>query len=190
MIEVAWARGVTCIAAAGNDGEPVLRYPACLSRVVSVGATFDASFTYAPAEAGTNPAITFNQVGGSFYADCNHTQSVAVDGIVCFSNRSLCMDFVAPGYRITSVMMGSTSSSLSSYGTSASAAHVTGALALLQQVAPGWSREQLLDLLHATAREVPLHPSAPTGARVHRVDVGSAADAVMRNTANDWLVYE
>lgn len=190
-INNAFDAGIVCIAAAGNDGDTVLRYPACLSNVVSVGATFDANFAHAPSTADDYPTTgTFNQLGGVFFANCNHTSPVVPDQLVCFSNRNTCMDFAAPGYLITTTRLGSTTQNINGFGTSQSTAHVTGALALLQEAAPELTAAEMLQLLHETAVEIPLNPAVPSGAQLDRIDIRRAVDTALKNAVADWIVFE
>jgi subtilisin family serine protease len=189
-IDTAAAHGVLCVAATGNDGASVLRYPACLSTVISVGSTFDQAYPYVPNAAGDYPTTgTFRATGGSTFADCNHVTPVVADQLACFSNRSTCMDFVAPGYCITTALLGSTTANINTYGTSLSAAQVTGVLALLQGAALGKSNAQLLALLHQTATKVPLDESLPTGSQADRVDILAAIKTARDSKADHWTLY-
>jgi subtilisin family serine protease len=186
----AFDEGIVCIGAAGNDGDTVLRYPACLSKVVSVGSSFDTNYAFAPSTAQQFPTTgTFNQLAGGFFAECNHTTPVIPDQLACFSNRNPCMDFAAPGYRITSVLMGSTENNLDGFGTSQATAHVTAALALLQQADGALSSAELLQLLHDTAVEIPQNQASPGGTQVDRIDVRRAVDRALHNGVGDWMLY-
>ncbi len=84
------AAGIVLFASSGNDAEGGgITDPACLSSVISVGATYDA-------DVGTMHW---------FESGCTDTQT-ATDQIACFSNVSSDLDLLAPGSRILSSGLG------------------------------------------------------------------------------------
>jgi parallel beta-helix repeat protein len=121
------AEGIALFAASGNDASDYrIDMPACLSNVISVGAVYDAD------------------VGERTYQDCTDT-TTAPDQIACFSNVSNVLDLLAPGARITSMNRygGTTIES----GTSMACPHAAAMAALLLQVNPDLSPEDLRILM-------------------------------------------
>jgi subtilisin family serine protease len=88
------------------------------------------------------------------------------DSFAVFSNRASFMSLFAPGVRINSSVP--TSSFLNFDGTSASAAAVSGAWALVMQQNPGFSVAQALNLLRTTGLTIPVAGGIP------RVRLGDA----------------
>lgn len=116
-IRAAYQHGISLVAAAGNDGDPGLKFPARYPEVTSVGST------------GKDDQIsTFSQFGAY-------------------------LDVVAPGEKIVSTWLGNKFRSLS--GTSMSAAHVTGVLALLKSAEPQASIEDHRRLLISQCERLP-----------------------------------
>lgn len=183
VIARALAEDIHCIAPAGNDGPDGLdmRAPACLDSVLSVGATYDAAFLRAP------PSDSFSYYGMT--ADCADEDTAPYDP-ACFGCRGACLDILAPGYRIASCGLGG--GILESFGTSASAAHITGVLALMQSGAPHRSGDNLLDLLTQTALAFQIDdPSAPDFETTYlHVDALAAVGAAAGAASGPWTVYD
>lgn len=176
---------MTLIAAAGNDGVSdddldgegdSLRAPACFSQVISVGATYDSTFTRAPYVG------DFSALGAPCY-----DLSIGANDIACFSSRNRCLDFVAPGYEIVAAGLGG--STTARYGTSQAAAHVTGTLALVESIKPGLDSDTILQMLRdaAVATQDPLFIAAS----YPRIDASATATLLQTlNDARHWTVFE
>lgn len=109
-VELLRSVDIATVAAAGNDAATdALAAPACLSAVISVGAS---------CEAGPDDSFC---TGG-------------VDSIATYSNVSSLLSLLAPGSYITSSIPGNSYETLS--GTSLAAPHVAAAIALLRQQSP------------------------------------------------------
>jgi subtilisin family serine protease len=161
------AIGVVVVASAGNtsDYRFVVGSPSNADRAVSVAATQH----------------------GTLRASDGAVQRV--DTIAAFSSRgprvgdaSLKPDLAAPGAGITSAASGAGALSLS--GTSMAAPHVAGALALLRQLHPTWSSEEIKALAMNTAYPLVrsgLSPAstlyAPSRTGAGRIDLPAAARA-------------
>ena len=105
------AAGIILFASSGNDAEGGgITDPACLSSVISVGATYDAD------------------VGFMHWSVCNDSQTAA-DQIACFSNVSSDLDLLAPGSRILSSGLGG--GIISNSGTSMASPHAAALAALI-----------------------------------------------------------
>lgn len=118
-IDQARSAGTLCIAAAGNESQPPVRYPAALSHVVAVGASgFDV----------TGPVPETNAVFRPENADKIGTGDVYLSTISSFGKKLLCL---APGTAIASTVPSKSGQPLyaSQVGSSDSVAITTGVLA-------------------------------------------------------------
>jgi serine protease len=145
-IEYASQHGVVMVAAAGNQGVPVVSYPAAFRDVISVGAT----------------ALPQDR-GGPFWRLLSSIERAG------YSNHSYKIDVVAPGGQIEgdldqngfpeAVLAQTFSSSDRSKfeytfyaGTSQATALVTGVVAVMKAMRPSLTPYELRGLLHDTAR--------------------------------------
>ena len=156
--------GVAVVAAAGNgafvNGQPAyqnytnnMSWPACISSVISVGNT-------------VGPKID-RTIGSGFTTD-----QIWIDSLI--SSQT---DLLAPGADIeSSVATGPTNYGFN-YGSSMSAPHVAGAIAVLKSKNPETSVNTLLNALKVTG--VSITDQRPTGRHtVKRIDVGSALSLI------------
>lgn len=137
---------VVVVAAAGNAGDTyyVVNSPGVADRAISVASsTLDGV---------TVPRSNVREVVGGSVAP-------TADSLSSFSARgprrldaSLKPDIAAPGDRIVSARAGSGNGALTIGGTSMATPHVAGAMALLRQLRPGWSVEELKAVLINSAR--------------------------------------
>ena len=142
--------------------------------MISVGATYDSDFARAP-QAGTFPLVS-----------CYDT-SPTMGQIACFSSRVPGLDFVAPGYLIQSCQLGG--GSTQDFGTSLAAAHVTGALALLQSGVNKWTpADRLIDALKKTADPAP-DPEEPS-TTYPAINVWRAVTEGGLNQAEGWEFFQ
>ncbi len=150
------ARGTLTVSSAGNEGNKTQTgAPACLSQAIGVGAVYD----------GNIGTISFGCTDGS----------TSADQITCFSNSSVAVDLLAPGAAITSSGMGGGLAGFA--GTSQAAPHVAGALALLLQVKPAATADQLEAALKASGQPI---TDPGNGISIPRLNVEVAVDAIKR----------
>lgn len=145
-VEALRAAGIAVVASAGNEGlRGAMSYPACLSSVVSVGATCDTG----PDDAGC---------------------ATGLDGIASYSNVAPGTSLVAPGSHVTSSVPGGGLDTFD--GTSMAAPHVAGAWALLKQRWPAITVPEALATFrdHGVMVDDVRHGGAVTGLR--RLDLG------------------
>ena len=146
------ARGTAVVASSGNGAAVgAIHAPACVSGVWGVGATYDAPVA----------SIEFGVCGDS---------SVHADDIVCFSNTSAALSFLAPGAIITT--SGRSGRTQRSVGTSMSSPHVAGAAAVLFGMKPSASVSEIETVLRATGKPV---LDSRNGLTFPRIDVSAAA---------------
>ncbi len=132
--------GVLVVAAGGNSGDAYYQVnsPGVADRAISVAATSTA---------------------GLGAADGDTEPTAAIDTIASFSARGprrgdsvLKPEIAAPGVSIRSASAGTGQGSASYSGTSMATPFVAGAAALLRQLHPGWTVEEIKALLLNTAR--------------------------------------
>lgn len=158
------ARGVSIVAASGNDGVvDRIQFPACHASVLAVGGTYDAPGSYS------------HLING---VTCDDT-AAGRDQVACFSNSSPGIDLLAPGAPILSAKLGRGATTMS--GTSMAAPHVAGALALMLQVSHGaLPVEQAERILKSTG--VPV-TDARNGITTPRIDIAAAVAATPHATS-------
>jgi len=150
------ARGTLTVSSAGNEAnKSQIGAPACLSQAIGVGAVYDANV-------GT---ISYGCTDGS----------TSADKIACFSNSSVAVDLLAPGAAITSSGMGGGVAGFA--GTSQAAPHVAGALALLLQVKPTATADELETALKASGQPI---ADPGNGIAAPLIDVRTAVDQIKR----------
>lgn len=128
------ARGTVLVAASGNDHATTgIRPPACVSGVLSVGAIYHTNLPSASLLGCTD-------------------KPAQVDRVTCFSNSAAQLDLLAPGYGVPTAFK--TFGIASASGTSFSAPHVAGAVALLRQIDPQLTPDAIEQVLESTGRPI------------------------------------
>jgi hypothetical protein len=159
--------GVVVVTSSGNDGATnAMAVPACASDTIAVGATYDYSGT-----------LLF--CCRTFFGFCARicSESFTVDEVTFFSNGGTGLDVVAPGSIITSVDAGSSGFKDLS-GTSMSAPHVSGLVALLLGEDPTLLPKDIREIIRATAKDIPPQ-GADNAAGYGRVDAIAALEATV-----------
>ncbi len=119
--------GVLAFAASGNNGSKLgISYPACEASVVSVGAVYDADV-------------------GSFGCDA----TTEADQVACFSQSSDDLDLLAPGATILSASRDADLQAVLS-GTSMASPHAAGLAALIKQITPSMTPDDIEQFLKST----------------------------------------
>jgi subtilisin family serine protease len=151
------------IAASGNQGQGAdlafhdgVADPACVAGVVSVGAVYD------------------DELGQDFDANYCTEATANEDKVSCFSQTATFLSILAPGARINTANANSGDHTI---GTSFAAPHVAGAWAVLRSVFPSTeTRQETLDRLTRTGRDVNDHRVLPNGRIKPRLDLLAALD--------------
>jgi len=145
------ARGTVLVASSGNDGWPKgMRPPACISDVISVGAVYHT-----------------NLASASFLGSCTD-KPAEIDRVTCFSNSAWYLDLLAPGYHVPTAYKNGVANV---DGTSFSAPHVAGAVAILRQIDPQLTPDAIEELLESTGRPI---VDSRSGLTTPRLDVFAA----------------
>ncbi|MFT4570117.1 MAG: subtilisin family serine protease [Hyphomicrobiaceae bacterium] len=148
--------GVLLVAASGNNGSLTsMGSPACISDIISVGATYDADAL------------------GSAFSDCNDP-TAQTDDITCFTNRNSDTDLMAPGAYVRSTRNGGGSESRA--GTSMASPVVAGCAALMREVDPGISPFDIEAILKNTGKTI---TDPENGRGFQRVDCEGAVLATI-----------
>jgi subtilisin family serine protease len=144
--------GVIVVAAAGNSGDAyyLVNSPGVADRAISVAATSNAGLG----------VVGLGVVGlAAAEGDGGNDPSAVIDTIASFSARgprrgdsALKPEIAAPGVSISSAAAGTGKGAASYSGTSMATPFVAGAAALLRQLHPGWTVEEIKALLLNTAR--------------------------------------
>lgn len=126
------AAGIPVFVASGNDGFiNGISHPACLSKVIAVGAVTDAAFNPDPF------------CGGSYSAD----------RITCYSNSGVPLDILAPSHCARSTKKGGGLEDCFS-GTSAATPYAAGVAAQILSIRPQTTPAQLRNALMSTGRPI------------------------------------
>lgn len=161
--------GIPVVIASGNNGhEQGISHPACVPGAISVGAVYDNNLGREPdgsAEYCLNDPCT---------QTC-HDDNAVTDNFTCFSNRGSNLSLLAPGCRINSTNY-SAADVRDRCGTSMAAPHVSGAIALLLQLKPDLTSEQMRDVLNITGKEI--IDAGYSNFSFRRIDVFKAISAV------------
>jgi subtilisin family serine protease len=158
LVDAFRARGTLVFVSAGNNGSTnSIQVPGCIQNVTSVGATYDANF----------PSVSFTGI-------CTDAPA-AVDQITCFTNSNVTLDLLAPGAIITSTGRGGGTSSF--LGTSQASPHCAGAAAILMEVQPLLTPDEIESILKATGKPI---FDARNGTITPRIDLLAAVQSVQR----------
>ncbi|MGH9459215.1 MAG: S8 family peptidase [Thermoanaerobaculia bacterium] len=134
MVERLRDVGAIVVAPSGNDANAAgIGLPACLEAAVAVGAVYDAD------------------IGAARHAVCTDG-TTAPDQVCCFSNSGAALDLLAPGAAITTGLVGGRVGTV--VGTSYAAAHVAGAAAILMQLDPSRTVDEIEQILRASGKPV------------------------------------
>ena len=129
------ARGTLVFLSSGNQASTTqMASPACVQNSMSVGAVYD----------GNNNSVTFPSV-------CTDATTTA-DQVTCFTNSNNTLDLLGPGAVITSTGKGGGRSSY--IGTSQASPHCAGAAAILLQINPALTPDDIDSILKSTGKPV------------------------------------
>lgn len=143
VVEQLVSAGVAVFASSGNEGCATgVGFPACLSRVIAVGAVYDA-------DVGGKGFLNVScEAGGT----CDDPTTDA-DQIACFSNSGPPLDILAPSLCASTPGLG-TSTQPCFGGTSAASPYAAGVAAQLLSGRPGTSPARLREALKTTGRPI------------------------------------
>lgn len=113
-------------AVSGSSFTDGIGYPACTLGAVAVGATYPVGLP-----------------DKQMFSSCTDPGPISVDQIACFSQDGALLDILAPGVNIDAA-------GIQMSGTSQAAPHVTGAAAVLAQVRPSSTSDDLLSFLRTS----------------------------------------
>lgn len=145
------ANGVVVVAASGNEGySNALATPACASGSIAVGATYKADYPRCE-----DSQSSFDWCLDFFCFSSCTDNSPSADQLVCFSNQSDNLDVTAPGSVIWSA---SVTSITEMSGTSMASPHVAGLAALILDMDPTLTPEDVRQIIREGATDM-----GPTG---------------------------
>jgi len=129
------ARGTLVFISSGNQASTTqMGSPACVQNSMSVGAVYD----------GNNNSVTFPSV-------CTDATTTA-DQVTCFTNSNSTLDLLGPGAVITSTGRGGGRSSY--IGTSQASPHCAGAAAILLEINPALTPDDIESILKNTGKPI------------------------------------
>jgi subtilisin family serine protease len=167
-------QGVSVFAASMNNGSSTqLAAPACLASAIAVGAVYDANI-------GSSAALTTQY-------RCTDL-STAADQVACFSNTNSALALLAPGAAITTTALSTTGTTFGTAdfaGTSQATPHAAGAAALLLQVNPALTPDQIAAALKATGVQI---TDPRNGLTFPRIDLQAAVQSVLPDATGPTLV--
>jgi hypothetical protein len=132
--------GIVIFAASGNDGSSTqLTAPACLPGVVAVGATYDSDLGREP------------DTGDYSYPPC-FDPLTGTARVACFSNTNATLRLLAPGRWITTTRLGGGTSD--AWGTSFASPMAAGVAALMLELNPALTPQQIEDALVQSGKQV------------------------------------
>jgi hypothetical protein len=135
--------GVVVFAATGNAGlTAAMPAPACVSGLVTVGATYDGNVGHQPPMAATY----FERWGGAF-GRCGD-DTTAFDQVTCFTNSTEKLDLLAPGAPITSTAPRNRTDTY--WGTSQASPVAAAVAALMLQCKPELTPAQIKQAMVST----------------------------------------
>jgi subtilisin family serine protease len=143
--------GVVVVAAAGNEGySDALAAPACGSKVIAVGATYDSDYPYC-GDSRSSFTWCFDMLCLSQCTDASPRE----DDLICFSNQSANVDVAAPGCSTHSADFGDSQgvgSTIAAHcGTSMASPHAAGLAALLLDRNPALTPAEVRQTLRGGA---------------------------------------
>jgi len=152
------ARGAMVFVSSGNNAATdSTQAPACVQNATSVGATYDSNIA----------SISFTGV-------CSDTPA-PLDQVTCFTNSNATLDLLAPGAVITSTGRGGGTSGF--IGTSQASPHCAGAAAILFEVQPLLTPDEVESILKATGKPI---LDSRNGVTISRIDLLAAVQSVLR----------
>jgi subtilisin family serine protease len=157
-INAAHAAGISVFAAAGNEGQVgFLASPACLSNVISVGATYDAD------------------IGPAIFSNCADDFTDA-DLVTCYSNSAKFLNVLAPSHCAQTARAGG--GIYHCFGGTSSATPFSAgvAAALLEAASGNLNHDQMRQLLANTGVEL---LDAKSNLSTPRIDAQAALQALM-----------
>ncbi len=159
-INSAVSKGIAVVAATGNEGNySGVASPSCVYNATRVAATYKRNY-----------ATSLQWCLDVFCSRTCTDSNPKIDNITCFSNRGAGFNdiLLAPGVDVNSTYIYGYSEET---GTSMAAPHVSGAIALIKQIAPQLSPKEIEKLLNETGKVV-FDPT--TGRNYTRIDVYAA----------------
>ena len=162
----AYNNGIFIDAASGNNGKiNLMPLPACVSKVVSVGATYDANV-------GNRPWCTQKNSLDLCIEYC-FDETTYQDKIVCLTNHGSNLDLLAPGAMISSTSKNGGTETMG--GTSMAVPHVAGVVALLLERDPTLTPDKIKKVLKDTGKNI--------STNWQRIDAKAAIDSLCTCTA-------